>query len=36
MTVKWFIAMFSALGVTCLFLGRIFEWVDDAKMRARK
>ena len=36
MTVKWFIVMFSTLGVTCLVLGRIFEWVDDAKMRARR
>ena len=36
MTVKWLVAMLTTLGVTCLVLGRIFEWVDDAKMRARK
>jgi hypothetical protein len=36
MTVKWFIVMFSTLGATCLVLGRIFEWIDDVKKRARK
>ena len=36
MTLKWLVALIATLGVTCLVLGRIFEWIDDAKMRARK
>ena len=36
MTVKWFIAMLTTIGVTCFVLGMIFEWIDNVKMRARK
>ena len=36
MTVKWLVVMIAMLVVTCLVLGMIFEWIDNAKMRARK
>ena len=36
MTLKWFIAMLTTIGVTCFALGMVFEWIDSAIMRARK
>ena len=36
MTVKWGIASVTFLGFVGLVLHSIFEWIDNAKMRARK
>jgi hypothetical protein len=36
MTLKWFIAMLTTIGVVCFALGMLFEWIDNAIMRARK
>jgi hypothetical protein len=36
MTVKWLVVMIATLVVTCFTLGMIFEWIDNAIMRARK
>ena len=36
MMLKWLVAMLSTFVVTCFTLGMIFEWIDNAEMRARK
>ena len=36
LTIKWLVAMITTLGFVGLVLHSIFEWIDDAIMRARK